>query len=127
MTTLYDTLALDYDRLAPTKFWDLTLDNGNNIGTQPGSYAIAQDVASALQTYLGEVWFDTTVGLPYFTQVLNGPTNVPLIASLFNRAAKTVPNVVDAQSTLAGITSSRKLTGVVKVIDTTGQSMNAHF
>lgn len=110
---------------APT--WDLLVDNRGNIALATGAAAVAQDVASAVQTYQGECWFDTTQGLPYFTSLLGQSYNAPLFAALYSQAARTVPGVVLAQTTFTGLNSARKLTGTVSVIDTTGQALNAHF
>jgi hypothetical protein len=121
MATLFDTLQLD------TSTWDLMLDSSRNIAVQTGSAAVAQDVASIVQTFQGEVWFDTAQGIPYFTQILGQPVNGPLFEALYNQAALTVPGVVSAFTSFTGVSSARKLTGTVEVIDTTGQSMNAHF
>jgi hypothetical protein len=112
--------------LNPTT-WDLTLDSSGNIAMQTASAAIAQDVASVIQSFQGECWFDTSQGLPYFAQILGQDVNAALFASLYNQAALTVPNVVSAFTSFTGVTSARKLSGTVEVIDTTGQSMNASF
>lgn len=118
---MFDTIALN------PSTWDLTLDPTGSIAVLHTSSAIAQDVASAVQTYQGECWFDTTVGLPYFTQILGEGVNAPLWAGLYNQAALAVPNVAAAQTTFTAVTSDRKLSGTVEVIDTNGQTLNATF
>ena len=120
MNGLNDTL-----QLSPA--WDLMLDASGNIAVQAGSAAVAQDVASAVQTYQGECWFDTSQGLPYFTQILGQAVNVSLFAALYDQAALAVPGVVKAQTTFTAVAAARKLSGVVAIIDTYGQSINAHF
>ena len=46
--------------------WDLTLDANNNIALAAEPYAFAQDAASAIRLFQGELWYDTTRGVPYF-------------------------------------------------------------
>jgi hypothetical protein len=118
---MFDTLKLD-----PTT-WDLTLDGSGNIAVQRESYAIAQDVGSAIQAIQGECWFDTTQGLPYFTSILGQSVNTPLFVAYYNQAAMTVPNVTRATTAFNGVSSARKLTGTVQVIDTYGETLNASF
>jgi hypothetical protein len=120
MTALYNTLQL-------SSSWDLQLDGSNNIDVQQGSAAIAQDVASAIQTYQGEVWFDTTQGIPYFAKVLDQSFSPSFFALLYNNAALTVPNVAAVQTAFNSLGPSRTLTGTIEVIDTTGKTLNAHF
>jgi hypothetical protein len=57
-----DTLLLDVG------LWDLTLDAYGNIAVAAAPYALAQDVASACRTVLGEVYYDDTLGVDYFGQ-----------------------------------------------------------
>jgi hypothetical protein len=108
------------------KNWDLFLDNAGNIAVISGPEAVAQDVACALKTFLGEVYFDITLGIPYFEQVLGRAYSLPLIQALMNAQALGVPGVVQAQTEVLGY-AGRRLTGNVKFIDTTGQILNAHF
>jgi hypothetical protein len=58
------TLLLD------RSLWDLTLDINGNIAMASEPYAIAQDVASACRTFLGECYYDTSQGVPYFQGML---------------------------------------------------------
>ena len=117
---MYDTIALSTD-------WDLMLTGTGDLAVQQESDAIAQDVASAVQTYQGEVWFDTTVGVPYFTSIFGQTLNQPLFSAIYNAVALTVPNVVAAQTTFEGLTVDRKLIGTVQVIDTNGAALNVSF
>ena len=107
--------------------WDLTVDGSKNIAVATGGYAIAQDVASAIRTVLGELWYDTTQGVPYFQSILGQRFSLLMVQNEFNKAALSVPGVVKAQTTLDSLTSSRILTGSVKVIDVNGQELNVAF
>ena len=106
--------------------WDLSLDAGGNIATVSGSEAIAQDVACAIKTFLGEAYFDTTLGIPYFPQVLGEGYSLPLLQALMNAQALSVPGVVQAKTTLTR-TGDRGVTGVVEVVDTTGATLNVQL
>ena len=50
--------------------WDLVLDANGNIACATEPYQIAQDVASAIRTFRGECFYDTTLGLPYWSNIL---------------------------------------------------------
>lgn len=106
--------------------WDLSIDALGNIAMDSTSYAVAQDVASAVKTIQGELYYDTSQGIPYPTLVW-GKNYVPqLVQSLIEAAAKSVPGVVQTQATLE-LSTSRQLTGAVRIINENGQTLNAHF
>jgi len=117
-----DTLLLN-----PTT-WDLMLDSNNNIALASNPYAIAQDVASAIRTFQGEVYYDTTLGLPYLTQILgqDRDTALAIFISLAETEALRVPEVVQAQGTEIYY-DNRAVSGVIEVIDTTGAANNISF
>lgn len=106
--------------------WDLTVDGSGNLAMSTGAAAIAQDVASAISTFLGEVYYDTTVGVPFFSQVFGQSFSRSVVANLLKNAALTVPGVVSAQVTITSF-AKRKLSGTVEVIDTVGQSIGVTF
>jgi len=99
-----------------------------DIAMTTGPMAIAQDVASIIQTYQGEAYFDTTIGVPYFASVF-GQSYVPtVIQGELAQAALTVPGVV--QSKVTGIAfneTTRAFTGTVNVTDTTGAALGVTF
>jgi hypothetical protein len=89
-------------------------------------YAVAQDAASAIRTFAGEVWYDTTLGIPYFASVLSQPVPIALVKSYFQNAALTVPGATSATVYLNAIVN-RVLTGQVQITDSTGQVSNVGF
>ena len=109
-----------------TATWDLTLDGSGNIAVATGGSAIAQDVASAISTFLGEMYYDTTQGVPWLSAVFAQTFAPSLIKALLVQAALTVPGVVSAQVSSLSFSGS-KVTGVVQVIDTTGQALGIAF
>lgn len=106
--------------------WDLMLDGNGNIAVATGPNAIAQDVASAISTFLGEVYYDTTLGLPWLSQVFGQAYSPSLITALLVQAALTVPGGVQAEVVGLALVN-RKVTGTVNVIDTTGASLGVTF
>ena len=107
------------DTLYLTPAWDLALDASGNIAKASVPYALAQDAASAIRTFIGEVYYDTTQGIPYFTQILGQYPPLNLMRQQFIRAAMTVPGVKAAQVYFTSYTN-RVITGQVQVTDYDG-------
>ena len=116
------TLLLD------TVAWDLVLDANVNIAVAAEPYSLAQDAASAIRTFAGECFWDTTVGVPYLTQIFGqSPPPLTQIKQDVINAALTVPDVASAQVFISGITK-RVLSGQVQVVSaSTGQVSAANF
>lgn len=100
--------------------WDLCLDTSGNIALAKEPYAIAQDVASACKTFLGECWYDTTAGVPYLQQVLGQLPSLSVIKALLVNAASTVPGCGNPIVFITGF-QNRQLVGQVQFIDNLGQ------
>ena len=120
MAELNTTLALD------TATRDLVVNADRNIAIKDGGDSIAQDVASAIKLFEGELWYDTTKGVPYFSQILGMAYAPTIIQGLYNRAALTVVGVVDAKTTITRITD-REVHGTVYVIDLVGEEHQVTF
>lgn len=120
MTINHSTLLLDQSA------WDLVLDSAGDIAVATAPYSIAQDVASALRTFQGECWYDTSQGVPYWTQILGQYPALPLIEQTLKDIALTVPDVEKAQVIFTEY-SARTLSGQVQVIDTDGVESGASF
>lgn len=118
--TLYDTLLLDQEA------WDLVLDSFGNIALASPSYSLAQDVASAIRLFQGELWYDTTQGVPYFQDILGQKPPLSLLTGLIETAALTVPAVISAQCVISSF-SNRVAAGIVKFIDASGQENGVTF
>lgn len=117
MTT---TLLLD------VRAWDLVLDASGNIALASSPYSIAQDVASAVRTMTGDLYYDKTTGIPYLSNVLGQSPNLQYLKTKIEAAALTVPNVAQARCLFASF-SNRVLTGQIQVIDTDGVASNVSF
>ena len=106
--------------------WDLMVDASGNIAMAQEPYANAQDVASAVRLFQGELYYDTSKGVPFFDQVLGVEVPVQNIQSLFEAAALTVPDVVEAKCDLQQ-DAARNLLGTLQVINSAGQAVNVQF
>ena len=114
-----DTLLLDTQR------WDLVADLSGNIAVASDPYSMAQDAASAIKTFAGEVYYDTTLGVPY-QQLLGKVPPLALVKSQLVAAAETVPGVTSAEVFVSGMTD-RTLNGQVQIKDSTGAVTPAGF
>lgn len=94
--------------------WDLTLDASGNIAVAADPYSLAQDAASAIKTFAGEVYWDTTLGLPWLTSILGKNPSLSQLRSYFVAAAMTVPDVAAAKCFIRSI-SGRRVSGQIQV------------
>lgn len=107
------TLLLD------RKQWDIVLDARGNLAVADGAYALAQDAASAIKLFKGELWFDQNPGIPYFQAILGGYPTREFVRAKFVAAALRVPGVVTAKVFFTGL-SNRVLSGQVQVTNRDG-------
>ena len=120
MTIIQNTLLLDQSA------WDLVLDVNGNIALAAAPYSIAQDVASATRTFLGECWYNTELGLPYWQQILGNYPPLQFIKQQIIIQALTIPNVVNGEVTFQSF-ADRVLSGQIQIIDTDGAVNNVAF
>lgn len=101
--------------------WDLTLDSQGNIAVASDLYRIAQDVATACRTFVGDIYYDQDLGIPYNEHIL-GAHGYPL--SLYKMhledAAKSVAGVVSANAQLQ--MTNRIVTGTISFSTDDGQT-----
>lgn len=107
------TLLLDQDT------WDVLLDAEGNFALAGEPYAVAQDVASAVKLFQGELWYDTSKGIPYFSQVLGFLPPPSLLYTYFKNAALSVPTVATAIVALNPL-EDRTVKGQIQFTDTSG-------
>lgn len=115
-----NTLLLDQNA------WDLVLDANGNIAMAQPPYAIAQDVASAVRVFAGEIYYDTTQGVPYWTKVLGKLPPTSLLVEMINKAALTVPGVVSVQTFISSFTN-RAVSGNIQFVDENNQTHTVNF
>lgn len=118
--TQYNSLLLDQEA------WDLVIDSAGNIAMASPPYALAQDVASAVRLFLGELWFDTAKGIPYFENVLGHLPPVSVLTGYIEKAALSVPGVVSARCIISAF-EGREVSGQIQFIDETGAQNNVSF
>lgn len=117
MSAPFSTLLLDVG------LWDLTLDAYGNIALAAPPYALAQDVASAGRTVLGEVYYDKTLGVDYFGLIFGLTPPAPVFQEQFVAAALTVPGVVSATCIIEAFdAASRLATGQILFTDINHQT-----
>lgn len=105
--------------------WDLVTDANGNIAVADAPYSMAQDVASAVSTVSGELWYDSTQGVPY-GQILGAAPNMQFVKAKVEAAALTVPGVAQARCLFASF-ANRVLTGQVQITDANGVQNNVLF
>lgn len=101
--------------------WDLTLDINGNIAYAKDPYSKAQDVASAIKLFKGELYYDTDKGIPYFDEVLGRKQSFALYKKRLEDAALSVPDVQSAQAGIV-LQHERAISGAVKFTDENGHS-----
>lgn len=105
--------------LLVTNEWDLCLDAAGNIALARPPYARAQDVASALRLFSGELWYNAALGIPYFTEILGHSPPASTFEQYMVAAALRVPGVVSAQCFIDSL-ENRQLSGQVTFTSTDG-------
>ena len=108
-----NTLLLDLTN------WDLVIDSNGNIAMATPPYSTAQDVASAVRTFLGDAYYDQTAGIDWLGTVLGHAPPLTVLQAAIETAALTVPGVVSASCIIEGF-QGRQVTGQVSFTTTDG-------
>ena len=106
--------------------WDLATDEAGNILIASEPYRVAQDVASAVRLFRGEYWYDTSLGVPYWQQILGFLPNASVIKAALAAAASTVPGCNNPVVYLSGL-SNRGLSGQIQFTDANGVQQAVSF
>jgi hypothetical protein len=99
--------------------WDLALDSSGNIAVAGEPYSLAQDSASAIKTFTGDLFYAPTQGIPYLGSILGQLPPLSDIRAQYVAAALTVPGVVAAQVFFSSFTN-RVLAGQLQVTNRAG-------
>jgi hypothetical protein len=99
--------------------WDLCVDAAGNLAVALPPYSTAQDVSSAIRTFLGECWYNTSLGVQYQGEILGENPQLSFVRSQMEAAALSVPGVVSATCSLQAV-NGRQLTGQVEFTDVNG-------
>lgn len=117
MTINHTTWLLDWDT------GDSCLDANGNVAVASAPYSIAQDVTTALRTFLGECWYDNTLGVAYWQGILGERPPASYIIAQLEGQALLVPDVATADATVGGVNSARGLICQMVVTDTDGTTI----
>lgn len=115
-----DTMLLDQE------IWDVCLDANGDWAMASDPYALAQDVASELKTFLGECYYDTSVGIRYKEDILGKLPPISLVRSQMETAALRVVGIRTAQCVFDSF-SNRALSGYVLCSTTANQTFKVMF
>lgn len=102
--------------------WDVCLDASGNIARATEPYAQVQDAASAVRVFEGEAYYDTTLGVPYWTDVLGRSQPTQIMRARAQQAALTVPGVIDASAVLVKL-PNRVLGGQIQIRTNAGEQV----
>jgi len=97
--------------------WDVVLDGSGNLNLTDPDMSIAQDVASAVRTFLGECWYNVNLGMPYFQTILGQAPPSSLVQAKIKGQALTIAGVLTVK-TIALSLKNRTLTGTIVVTST---------
>lgn len=106
--------------------WDLVVDAAGNIAVASNPYSLAQDAASAVKLFQGELYYNTVPGVPYWDQILGLTPPLSYMKAKFKEAALTVPEVVASQVFISSFVD-REIKGQVQVTDEDGKIVGASF
>jgi hypothetical protein len=106
--------------------WDLVLDAAGNIALASEPYSQAQDVASAVKLFAGELYYNTANGVPHWGQILGLNPPITQVKALIVDAALTVPGVTAAKVYVSSLTS-RTVSGQIHISDAAGAVQLVNF
>ena len=121
------TLLLDVDA------WDLVIDSAGNVAVASNPYSLAQDAASSIRLFKGELYYNTVRGVPYWGQILGQTPPLSYMKAKFVEAAMGSSILSDGSNEIvaaqAFITSfvDRQIKGQVQVTDINGVIVAAAF
>lgn len=92
--------------------WDLCLNSSGDIAVASEPYSQEQDVASECRVFAGEVYYDTTQGIPY-PGILGQPVPVQVLKESLIAAAQRVPGVSNAVAYLTDV-QARAISGQIQ-------------
>lgn len=109
--------------------WDLCADAAGNIALADEPYSLAQDVATAVRTFLGDEYYDQTDGVPYLEQILGKTPPLQVLQQLIVEAALSAsPEVISAKCVINSYDpTTRTVTGQVLFVDSSHNTGSVSF
>jgi len=109
----FSSLLLDNDNN------DLCVDALQNIALASPPYAVAQDVACAIKTFIKDCYYDQTIGIDYLGKILGRTPPISYFKEQIVNAALTVPTVAAAICVIESIVN-RAVVGYCEFTDQNG-------
>lgn len=109
--------------------WDLCADASGNIAMATEPYSLAQDVETAIRTFLGDQYYNITDGIDYFGVILGHSPPLVVFQQLMVEAALSAsPDVVSAKCVVNSFdNATRTAHGQVLFIDVNGNPNAVSF
>lgn len=86
---------------------DLVIEN-NNLVLIDGADFVGQMLKERLQTFLGEWFLDTDLGIPYFQNILTKGVNLNTIKNVFKNEILSTPGVIELEDFNLDFTDSTR-------------------
>ena len=107
--------------------WDFVVDASGNIAVCSETYSIIQNVATAIRTWFAEVWYDTSIGIPYDDGIFDGTAPLSIMKAQAEATAETVSGVASAQCLFLLQSATRTLSGAIAITLTTGETVSVNL
>lgn len=106
--------------------WDLTLTADGDIAIAKAPYSTAQSVANAIRLFEGELYYDTSKGVPYFDEVLGKPHSYAFFKYRMEEAARRVNGVTDVNVSISSH-NGRVIVGTVSFKDENNETYTVNL
>ena len=116
--TAFRDLALDDNG-------DIYLDASGDLAGVSGRAAVASDLRSRLQTFLGEYIWNTGIGFPWRQEVLGEKVSLARFEELVRAETLATPGIVAIESLRASGSTLRELSCQLRARDDVGQIITA--
>lgn len=107
--------------------WDLTLDGNGEILVIEGPAAVAMDVACACQVFLGECYYDNTLGIPYQSNILGKSFSGAYLAQKLQNEAKKITAVDQALAIVTIDRATRRVNATIRVTTNDGEDIEVNL
>lgn len=84
---------------------DLKLDDNNDLVFEnnqlvlvDGADFVKQLLKQRLQTFIGEWFLDTSLGIPYFQEILKKQVNINAVSNIFKNEILNTPGVIEMET-----------------------------